>query len=307
MDILIVGKHFIGKPGRIVKNEITLKDIASSIADAKILPSSWSEAALSLVNPLLGPTANLGRAIYDSMSKMGLDVMDTGIKGNVIDKKTLRSAGLGYDDPLFQGVFSNKIQYTTLVKNLPSDDSEIVICDPQLAQAIYGGAAPNPGVYLAEKNNIIAASKFSEGRLERLRVGILEAFSNLGASRIYVKDLTDTSFKAETELPKELVKNAANLSISFSKKLDFDFSVDYNKVQLKISTERARRALEFLRCAPELAQTVEHLIANPGAINRIRKTVSLDISFGMKAEVVSIFQGAYAGGYNRKFAVEIDF
>jgi len=307
MDILIVGKHFIGKPGRIVNNEVTLKDIASSIADAKILPTSWGEAALTLFNPLLGPTATLGKAIYNSIEKMGLDIVETGIKVNVIDKKTLLSAGVGYDNPLFQGVFSNKIQFNTLIKNLPSDDSEIVICDPQLAQSIYGAPVPQPGVYLAEKNNVIAASKFSEGRLERLRVAILEAFSNLGASRIYVKDLTDVTLKAESELPKELVKNAANLNISFSKKLDFDFSVDYNRNNLTTSPETAKRALQFLRCAPELAQTVEHLIANPKAISKIRKTVSLDISFGMRAEVVSIFQGSYAGGYNRKFAVEIDF
>jgi hypothetical protein len=307
MDILVVAKTFTGKPGRIVDNEITFKDIAASVADAKLLPSTWGEAAMSIFSPFAVPTVNISKAIYESVSKSGLAIVDADIQGNVINKKTLLSAKVDYDNPLFQGVFSNKTQYSTLVKNLPSDDSDIIICDPPLAQAIYAATVSQPGVYLAEKNNVIAASKFSEGRLERLRVAILQAFSSLGASRIYVKDMTDITFNAESELPEELVKNAANLKISFSKKLDFDFSVEYNKDNLDIRPENAKEALLFLRCAPELAQTVEHLIANPKAINKIRKTVSLDISFGMKAEVISIFQGAFAGGYNRKFAVEVDF
>lgn len=257
----------------------------------------------------------MGKALIDAINKLGLEVLEVGAnsssyierKANVVDKKTLLSSSLKYDDPIFSGVFLNKTQYTSLLKNLPSDDSDIVICDPKLAYTIYGVTVPYPGVYLAENHFVVAANKFSEGKLERLRTAILETFSNLGASRISVKDLTSTNMEASTTLSKEIIKNAEKLDISFSKKLDFDFTVEYNPSNSSIDPTRAKKAVLDLDCAPELAQAAKHLISKPGTTSKIKKMVHLDISFGMKADLISVFQGSYQGGYIRNFAVEIDF
>jgi len=315
VDILVVAKNFTEKPGRLVKTEVTVKKIMSSFS-AKALGISAASAFIPGASIAVG--AVMGKAILDAINKLGLEVLDAGEAGanssshierkaNVIDKKTLLSSNLKYDNPIFSGVFSNKTQYTSLLKNLPSDDSDIVICDPKLAYSIYGVTVPQPGVYLAQKHLVFAANKFSEGKLERLRTAILETFSNLGASRISVKDLTNTNLEASTNISKELIKNAANLDISLSKKLDFDFTIEYNSNNLPIDLTRAKKAVLGLDCTPELSQAAEHLISKPGTISKIKKMVHLDISFGMKAELVSVFQGSYQGGYNRNFAVEIDF
>ena len=315
MDILVVAKNFTEKPGRLVKAEVTVKKIMSSFS-VKALGISAASAFIPGASIAAG--ALMGKAIIDNINKLGLEVLDTSKAGansssyierkaNVVDKKTLLSSSLKYDDPIFSGVFLNKTQYTSLLKNLPSDDSDIVICDPKLAYTIYGVTVPYPGVYLAENHFVVAANKFSEGKLERLRTAILETFSNLGASRISVKDLTSTNMEASTTLSKEIIKNAEKLDISFSKKLDFDFTVEYNPSNSSIDPTRAKKAVLGLDCAPELAQAAKHLISKPGTISRIQKMVHLDISFGMKADLISVFQGSYQGGYNRNFAVEIDF
>ena len=312
MDILVVAKNFTEKPGRLVKTEVTVKKIMSSFS-AKTLGISAVSALIPGASIAAG--AVMGKALIDAINKLGLEVLEVGAnsssyierKANVVDKKTLLSSSLKYDDPIFSGVFLNKTQYTTLLKNLPSDDSDIVICDPKLAYTIYGVTVPHPGVYLAETHFVVAANKFSEGKLERLRTAILETFSNLGASRISVKDLTSTNMEASTTLSKEIIKNAEKLDISFSKKLDFDFTVEYNPSNSSIDPTRAKKAVLDLDCAPELAQAANHLIFKPGSTSKIKKMVHLDISFGMKADLISVFQGSYQGGYIRNFAVEIDF
>ena len=312
MDILVVAKNFTEKPGRLVKTEVTVKKIMSSFS-AKTLGISAVSALIPGASIAAG--AVMGKALIDAINKLGLEVLEVGAnsssyierKANVVDKKTLLSSSLKYDDPIFSGVFLNKTQYTSLLKNLPSDDSDIVICDPKLAYTIYGVTVPYPGVYLAENHFVVAANKFSEGKLERLRTAILETFSNLGASRISVKDLTSTNMEASTTLSKEIIKNAEKLDISFSKKLDFDFTVEYNPSNSSIDPTRAKKAVLGLDCAPELAQAAKHLISKPGTTSKIKKMVHLDISFGMKADLISVFQGSYQGGYIRNFAVEIDF
>ena len=296
MDILVVAKNFTEKPGRLVKAEVNVKKIMSSFS-AKTLGISAVSALIPGASIAAG--AVMGKALIDAINKLGLEVLEVGAnsssyierKANVVDKKTLLSSSLKYDDPIFSGVFLNKTQYTSLLKNLPSDDSDIVICDPKLAYTIYGVTVPHPGVYLAETHFVVAANKFSEGKLERLRTAILETFSNLGASRISVKDLTSTNMEASTTLSKEIIKNAEKLDISFSKKLDFDFTVEYNPSNSSIDPTRAKKAVLDLDCAPELAQAAKHLISKPGTISKIKKMVHLDISFGMKAELVSVFQG----------------
>lgn len=312
MDILVVAKNFTEKPGRLVKTEVTVKKIMSSFS-AKTL--SISAVSALIPGPSIAAGAVMGKALIDVINKLGLEVLEAGAnsssyierKANVVNKKTLLDSNIKYDNPIFSGVFSNKTQYTSLLKNLPSDDSDIVICDPKLAYTIYGVTVPRPGVYLAENHFVVAANKFSEGKLEKLRIAILETFSNLGASRISVKDLTNTSLEANTNHSKEFIKNAANLDISLSKKLDFDFTVEYNSSNATIDPVRAKKAVLGLDCAPELAQAAEHLIAKPGSTSKIKKMIQLDISFGMKSELVSVFQGSYQGGYNRSFAVDIDF
>lgn len=312
MDILVVAKNFTEKPGRLVKTEVTVKKIMSSFS-AKTLGISAVSALIPGASIAAG--AVMGKALIDAINKLGLEVLEVGAnsssyierKANVVDKKTLLSSSLKYDDPIFSGVFLNKTQYISLLKNLPSDDSDIVICDPKLAYTIYGVTVPYPGVYLAENHFVVAANKFSEGKLERLRTAILETFSNLGASRISVKDLTSTNMEASTTLSKEIIKNAEKLDISFSKKLDFDFTVEYNPSNSSIDPTRAKKAVLDLDCAPELAQAAKHLISKPGTTSKIKKMVHLDISFGMKADLISVFQGSYQGGYIRNFAVEIDF
>lgn len=315
MDILVVAKKFTGKPGRIVKKEVTAKEIISlyskhlniSTVSALIMPATSIIAGAVMGKVILDDIKNLGLEVIDSDDADANQKSYTESKANVIDKKTLISSNLKYDNPIFSGVFSNKIQFTSLLKNLPSDDSDIVICDQKLAHSIYGVTITNPGVYLAENNFVVTANKFSEGKLEKLRTDILETFSNLGASRISVKDLTNTSLEASTQLSKELNKNAANLKISLTKNLDFDFTVEYNASNSSIDLDRARKSVRGLDCAPELAQTAEHLISKPGTVSKIKKMVHLDISFGMKPELISVSQGSYQGGYNRSFAVDIEF
>ncbi|WP_125828571.1 hypothetical protein [Pseudomonas weihenstephanensis] len=312
MDILIVTKKHAGEPGRI-------KNKASSLYSKESL-LLLGAGAVSILNPATAGVFGglLGKKLGDSLKRLNLNIPNPReevsnsksfieMKANVIDKKTLVGSGLKYNDEIFSGVFLNKTQYEFMVKNLPSDDSDLVICDPSIAYSIYGVSVSQPGVYIAENNFVVPANNFSGGKLERVRVAILETFSNLGASRISVKDVTDSNIDMKTVLSKDLFKNSVNLGISHSKKLEFDFSVGYNASNSSVDLARAKKAVLGLDCVPELSQVAQHLILKPGSTSNIRKTVSLDISFGVKTELVSVFQGSYEGGYNRKFSVEIDF
>jgi hypothetical protein len=62
-----------------------------------------------------------------------------------------------------------------------------------------------------------------------------------------------------------------------------------------------------LKHAPELLKLAEHAALNPGTLICIKKEISLDIAFGMNINLISLFQGAFEGGYERVFAVNLSF
>lgn len=69
----------------------------------------------------------------------------------VISKKTILDGGVEYDNEIFRGLFKLKEQFELIIKNMASDDSEIIICHTDSACQSLGIEQLDIGIYTLNK------------------------------------------------------------------------------------------------------------------------------------------------------------
>jgi hypothetical protein len=220
---------------------------------------------------------------------------------NAIDKKTILESSISHDDSLFNGIFSSKKQYELLVKNLPSNDSDIFIGGIKDACAIFHNSHITSGIYFLHEEKLIKATDFSRSVFEDLRVAIIDVFSKLGAKQINITDTTESGGSAAISISKEITSLGPQLNLDFKKTTRFSIDAKLSGVRAEHSDEFITDIREKLKHAPELLKLAEHATLNPGAL------IALNIAFGMNVNLISLFQGAFQGGYERVFAVNLSF
>lgn len=293
-------------PGRYIKTGKTNSEIISDIANALIsketLKEYFSLAHLSTARRIYNAGSGGASSLRIIASKeKNLNLI------NAIDKKTILESSISHDDSLFNGVFSSKKQYELLVSSLPSNDSDIFIGGTKDVCAIFHDSRITSGIYFLHEERLIKATDFSRFVFEDLRVAIIDIFSKLGAKQINITDTTESGGSAEISISKEITSLATQLNLDLKKTTRFNINAKLSGAKTEHSDELITDIRRKLKHAPELLMLAEHATINPGALVSIEKEISLNIAFGMNVNLISLFQGAFQGGYERVFAVHLAF
>jgi len=193
------------------------------------------------------------------------------------------------------------------VESLPSNDSDIFIGGAEDIRSIYRDPQIESGIYLLHEEKLIKAEDFSRSVFEDLRVAIIDVFSKLGARQIKITDKTEIGGSTEISLSKEVIALAPHLNLDLKRIARFSIDAKLNGVRTAHNDEFVTDIRKKLKHAPELLKLAEHAALNPGSLIGIEKEINLNIAFGMNANLLSIFQGAFKGGYERIFAVDLSF
>lgn len=293
-------------PGRYIKtgktNSEVIADVANALVSKETLKEYFSLVPFSTARRIYEAGLGGGSSLEAIVNKeCNLNLI------NAIDKKTILESSISHDDNLFNGIFSSKKQYELLVKNLPSNDSDIFIGGIKDACAIFHNSHITSGIYFLHEGKLIKATDFSRSVFEDLRVAIIDVFSKLGAKQINITDTTESGGSAEISISKEITSLAPQLNLDFKKTTRFSIDAKLSGVRTEHSDEFIVDIRGKLKHAPELLTLAEHAALNPGALIGIKKEISLNIAFGMNVNLISLFQGAFQGGYERVFAVNLSF
>lgn len=293
-------------PGRYIKTSKTTSEAIADIANALISKETLKEY-FSL------RSHNTAQRLYEAGSGGGSSVKAVISKENdlatinAIDKKTIMECYISHDDSLFKGIFSSKKQYELLLKNLPSDDSDIFIGGIEHVRAIFQDSRITSGVHFLHGEKLVNSTDFSRSVLENLRAAIIDIFSKLGAKKIKITDTTNINLTTDISISKEIVLLAPHLGLDLKKTTRFSIDAILNGVRTEHTDALIPHIRTQLNHAPELLKLAEHAALNPSALVSIEKEITLDIAFGMNANLLSLFQGAFKGGYERAFTVNINF
>jgi hypothetical protein len=306
MDIVIATNRPVLIPGRMVRKGKTSEEMIGEVANKifskstawKILTSNptWAADVVSSVT-----NHSLTVAVDPQASRC-----DSAIDAAVvcIDRHTLQQAKVRYDHDIWCGAFKSEEYFNLIVNSLPSADSDLVICDIASLNKLGGYDIEHPGLYVRQGNNLILASDYSMCKLVRLRVAILEAFSSLGVKKIKMEDVTDLTLNSNVSVSKELLAIAPKIGISLNRKTSFTIDAEFKGI---VDLEKAKLSLLGLTGFPEIKLIGEHLIREPGNVSSVEKRVTLDLSFGLNVEMLTLFQGGFSGGYQREFHVVMRF
>lgn len=312
MLLLVTGKDTTN-PGRYERKGKTSSEVIGDIANVVFSKETLKGLAQSL-SPfntklrILGVEVDRLQQAYSGLDTSLLvnPACDVALKKiNVIDRKTIKESSIQYDSTIFSGMFSSSKQYEIALKALPSNDSDILIAGPRSAKEIFQKDLTS-GIYILHNNQPFSASDFSTSVFEQLRVSIIDVFSSLGAREIKVIDKTDHRLSSTLQVDKEIISLAPKLNLNLKRSSKFNIEASLEGIR-SIPDQSQQEIRTKLRDAPELLKIAEYSLKNPGSVKTVKKEISLNISFGLNASLVTVFQGAFEGGYERQFSVEITF
>lgn len=227
------------------------------------------------------------------------------LKSVIVPKKTVIEGEVEYNHEIFKGMFKLKEQFEQIIKNMDSDDSEIIICDADSVANALGLDNIDVGIYTIDNSNHpIKLSNYSQCMWENVKDGIIKTFLNLNANRIYISDKTETSVEAELAISKEVISLAPKLGLNLKRKDIFSFDMKLHGV---FDVERASASLYKITAFPELKALAEHIIKNNNSGQSYEGTAFLDVTFGANLNLITIFQGAFSSGYSRELQIKIEF
>lgn len=213
--------------------------------------------------------------------------------------------GVEYDNEIFRGLFKLKEQFELIIKNMASDDSEIIICHTDSACQSLGIEQLDIGIYTLNKfHEPIKLTSYSQGMWENIKDGIIKTFINLNAGRIFISDKTVVSADTTLGISKEITALAPKLGLNLNKKDMFSFDMKLNGV---FNIDKASKSLYKISDIPELKTLAEHIIENENAGRSYESTAFLDVTFGANLNLITIFQGSFSAGYSRQLEIKIDF
>jgi len=225
-------------------------------------------------------------------------------KSHTLNKRTILDGGITFDDHHFCGIFKSKEQFKHILDNLPTDDSEFVICDAPEISKYAAHPIGFTGVAFVVDKQVIPASDFSDKMWSTVRLGVLGVFGNLNAKSIRLTDKTTSDVNAELRIRKEIINFGATAGLNFHRKCSYEISCDLNGT---LDVETAKIELNKLDHVDDLKLLATQMIANPRHLNKIQQCISLDASFGIDVNLLSCLQGSFEGGYSRVFDLEIQF
>lgn len=293
-------------PGRYIKtgksNSEVIADVANALISKETLKEYFSLRTTSTALRLYEAGSGGGSSVKAIVNKeKNLAII------NAIDKKTILDCSISHDDSLFKGIFSSKKQYELLVKNLPSNDSDIFIGGIEDIRTIFQDSHITSGIYFLHDEKLVKSTDFSRSVLEDLRVAIIDIFSKLGAKKIHITDTTEIGGSTEICISKEVIALAPHLSLDLKRTTRFSIDAKLNGIRTENNDEFITDIRKKLKHAPELLKLAEHAALNPAALIGIKKEITLNIAFGVSANLLSLFQGAFKGGYERVFTVDLSF
>ena len=291
-------------PGRYVRKGKTSSEVIGSVANALISTETLKEMLLCRGHFLRLYEAGQGGDLSLAVHKVKSGLLAA---ANAIDKKTAATCHLKYDANVYRGLFASSKQYDLLLKMLPTDDTDIVICGVDEAQALFPASRLRPGIHFQYQDQLVPASDFSTSVFELLRVAIIEIFSKLGAKRITLQDNTDVKTEVKANVSKEVLALAPSLGLNLSRATKFSLDATLAGTACQVDEVLMLKIKEALHLAPELRKLAEHAALNPGTLKKIRKDISLNISFGMNINLLAAFQGSFTGGYERVLSIELLF
>lgn len=291
-------------PGRYVRKGKTSSEVIGSVANALISTETLKEMFWGGPSVFRLYEAGQGGGLSVAVQKVKSGLLAT---ANAIDKKTALTCNLKHDANLYRGLLVSSKQYELLLKMLPTDDTDIVICGVDEAQALFPASRLRPGIYFQYQDQLIPATDFSTSVFELLRVAIIEIFSKLGAKRISLQDNTDVKAEVKASVSKEVLALAPSLGLNLSRSTRFSLDATLVGTACLVDEVFMQKIKEALHIAPELQKLAEHAAMNPGTLKAVRKDISLNISFGMNINLLAAFQGSFTGGYERALSIKIMF
>src|SRR5690606_26782015 len=300
-------------PGRYERKGKTSSEVIGDMANVVFSKDTLTGLARSFILPdklrLLGvDLEQLKKAYTGGDTSLQVNTTTTGpLKHiNAIDRKTIKECSIPYDSAIFNGIFSSSKQYEIALKSLPSDDSDILISGPESVRANFKKDL-SPGIYILDNKKPFPASECSSSVLEQLRVSIIHIFSSLGAKEIKVIDKTDQSHSCTIQIDKEIIPLAPKLNLNLNRSSKFNIEAKLAGIRSIPDSNFSEEIRIKLKDAPELLNLAEYAMKNPDSVKTIKKEISLNTSFGFNVSLLTVFQGAFQGGYERLFAVEISF
>lgn len=291
-------------PGRYLRKGKSSSEVIGDVANALIS----KQTVMELFNT--GATAmRLYDAVRGGDLSLAVEPTEDGFlsAANAIDKKTISESHITHDSVIFNGMFSSKKQYDILLKFLPADDSDIIICGADDASKMFPSSRVRPGIYFQHQDKLIPSNDFSTTAFEILRVSIIDTFATLGAKEIKITDNTDITAEINASLSKEVLALAPSLNLNMKKSTKFSIYATLDGIQREINNEFIDKVSHDLQHAPELRKLAEHAAKNPGSLKTITKDIELNISFGLNINLLTAFQGAFTGGHERALSIEIYF
>lgn len=222
----------------------------------------------------------------------------------IINKKTIISGRVKYDNPIFKGLFKTDNHFQEVIRSLPSTDSEIFICDIDSVNVNYYEDISSVGIYVVNAGKIISSVNYSDQMWSYIREGIINVFGNLNAKKIHMMDETTAQASANINLTSELKKLSAEIGLNFDRKSTYSL---YSELNGTLDTLKAEQSLTSLDLVPSLRALAKQMIDNPNQLRKVNHNLSLDISFGIDVGLLTRLQGSFEGGYNRLFKLEMDF
>lgn len=303
-----------------------LGSLVGSVGDAvgNTVGNAVSSAVSSVVGEVFGyELINKPIDLTHYLHHPLLNVLQRSTKSTqILPKKSIKRAKMGWDHPMLRGFVKCKEQFDALLDMLPDDDAALWICQRkplnQALQQVLQETAHTPsmhtssvhtpntiakeGIYLQSLPDSLLfydVSQYSVSHWQSVCQAVLQVFASLGAARIKIVDISDTHGKVGN-----VGDVAKKLGLNLQRKETFDLEWE---LEPSTDLEKARSKMPILQAVPDLYGIAEMCLTQGIKSKSIRRKSSLDVSFGIDLDMLTLFQGAFVGGYERTVEIEIDF
>lgn len=223
---------------------------------------------------------------------------------NVITKNTIQESEINYNDPLFCGIFKNKVLFDSLLDSFQTSDSEIIICNLDEVNKYVTEKLHGLGVYLVHDDTLLPSANFSDNMWSYVREGIIGVFGNLNAIKMHLVDKTIIDSNANIGISKKLMAIAPEIGLNFNRKCTYEIQCELNGT---LDISKAKQSMHKLNMFSDLKLLASQMIDNPKHLKSIKQNIQLDISFGVNMNMLTLLQGSFEGGYSRQFELLLEF
>lgn len=302
-DVVAPGFYRVDNGGGYAKG--FLKNIERNFSDSKLHSVLFVE---QLIFKSVLQAATLKKFVKGVWVKPTSEMGFLESKSIITSVSEIRSSGLNYEDNIFDGYIKSKDHMEQLLALLPGNDSRVIITNRNnLSEFMVNRSIPPSGVYLSDiygEKALYGVSDYSEDVWRRVRSAIVDVFSNLGANSVSIKDVTDGGFDAKINVSEKLLKKLSlELGFSVKRKVKFDFDLELDP---HFNKEAAEMSLSMLRPVEQLHQVAKHILAG-GRVKSVHQNIDMDISFGVNFNALTLMQGVFEGGNQRKLNVKVIF